>query len=118
MTKVQVISIVTIDGYLQEKDNEQSVWMENDRNGLLFYRKSADYILPEYASLFSLIHEKEIAKTSYTYLAEALSEPQLPLIRRLFTYRLVDEVILYILPSIAKKAFTYMHLRFLFPIGH
>jgi riboflavin biosynthesis pyrimidine reductase len=103
MTKVQVISIVTIDGYLAEKDYGQSAWIQNDRNGLRFWQKLADYILPEDTSFSSLIHEKEIAKTSYTYLAEALSERQLSLIRGLFTYKLVDEIILYVLPSIAGK---------------
>lgn len=98
-----VSSMVTIDGYLPEKDDIQSRWIEDDRNGFPFWRETADYILSEDTSFFSLIHEKEIAKTNYTCLAEVTSDRQLSLIRGLFTYRLVDEVILYILPVVVQK---------------
>jgi hypothetical protein len=94
---------VTLDGYLPEKDYGQSEWIENNRNGFPLWRKSADYMLSENTSLFSLIHEKEIVKAGHIYLAEATGNRKLPLIRGLFTDKPVDEVILYILPLIVQE---------------
>lgn len=103
MAKVQIASAITLDGYLPDRIDPRLSWIENNRNGFPLWRDSSDCILANNISFLSLISEKRDSKTDRTYLAELLCTQQLPLIKGLFAYGLVDEVILYILPVIAEK---------------
>lgn len=99
MAKVQVVSAMTSDGSLPAKDDPFLLWVENDRHGFSRWRDSADRVLEGNISFISLINEQRMPDAGSTYLAELLSESQLPLIKGLLLYGLVDEIILYILPG-------------------
>lgn len=103
MVKVQIASVITLDGYLPERNDSRLSWVENNRNGFPKYRASADNILSGEVSFLTLINQKRDVKTDCVYLAELLTESQLPLIKGLLAYGLVDEIILYAFPVTAGK---------------
>lgn len=103
MAKVQISSAITLDGYLPDKTDPRLSWIENNRKGFPKWRDSADCILSGDVSFLTLINQKRIPCTDCVYLAELLTEQQLPIIKGLLAYGLADEVILYILPIITGK---------------
>lgn len=103
MVKVQIASVITLDGYLPESNDSRLSWVENNRNGFPKYRTTADNILSGEVSFLTLISKKREINTDCVYLAELLTESQLPLIKGLLAYGLADEVILYVLPVTAGK---------------
>ena len=103
MAKVQIASVITLDGYLLERNDPRLTWIENNRNGLFFWRESADIILSGEVSFLSLINQKRVSDTNLTYLAELITEQQLPVIKGLLAYGLVDEVILYVFPETTER---------------
>lgn len=98
MVKVQIASVITLDGYLPEREDSRLLWIENNRKGFPLWRDLADRILAGEVSFLTFINQKRTLDTNYIYLAELQSRQQLPLVKGLFAYGLVDEVILYVLP--------------------
>lgn len=103
MVKVQIASAITLDGYLPERNDSQLSWIENNRKGFPLWRDSADCILVGEFSFLTLINQRRSPDTHCTYMRELQSEQQLPLVKGLFAYGLVDEVILYVLPATIGK---------------
>ena len=103
MVKVQIASVITLDGYLPERNDPRLTWIKNNRHGFQKYRTSADIILSSEISFLSLINQKRVSDTNLTYLAELTTEQQLPVIKGLLAYGLVDEVILYVFPETTER---------------
>lgn len=102
MVKIRITSVITLNGYLPQSDAPQLSWLENNPRGLSFWRKTADRILANEISFLSLINEKRLSFNDSIFLVEITSGKQLPLLKGLFRYGLVDEVILYVTPRDSK----------------
>lgn len=97
MARIQVIMAMTSDGFLPDTDDRLVQWVKTDKKGFPYWRKKcAMTILPH--SLLDLICEKDEEDDTYTYLAEITDTETLELLRGLFLYNLVDEIIIYQLP--------------------
>ena len=88
---------MTLDGFLPESDNESMQWVMDHRKGFAHWRERCDArIFPH--SILDLLGEKDPRDASFTYLAEIRDLESLELLRGLFHYNLVDELIVYLLP--------------------
>ena len=88
---------MTSDGFLPEADDALMQWVRTHRRGFPRWRKEcARRILPH--SLLDLICEKDGKDDTYTYLAEITDAETAELLRGLFLYNLVDEIVIYRLP--------------------
>lgn len=88
---------MTLDGFLPDNDNVSMQWVINHKNGFSRWRERCSaFILPH--SILDLLCEKDRRDNSFTYLAEICDLKSLELLRGLFLYNLVDELIIYLLP--------------------
>lgn len=88
---------MTLDGFLPESDNESMQWVMDHRKGFAHWRERCDArILPH--SILDLLCEKDGKDNTFTYLAEVSDSESLELLRGLFHYNLVDELVIYLLP--------------------
>lgn len=88
---------MTLDGFLPNNDNVSMQWVINHKNGFLHWQeRCSSFILPH--SILDLLCEKGRRDDSFTYLAEIRDLESLELLRGLFLYNLVDELIIYLLP--------------------
>ena len=97
---------MTLDGFLPESDNESMQWVMDHRKGFAHWRERCDArILPH--SILDLLCEKDGKDNTFTYLAEVSDSESLELLRGLFHYNLVDELVIYLLPigELPYKAF-------------
>ena len=98
MAKIQVMIAASIDGFLPVEDDVRLDWLRRDRRGFKrWYRADVCKLYAGYP-LVDLICEKEQADNRTTYLAEISGKEQLELLRGLFLYHIVDEIILYQFP--------------------
>lgn len=97
MSKIQAVTVMTLDGFLPEPDNVLTQWVMNHRKGFVHWRERCNaWILPH--SILDLLCEKDRKNASFTYLAEVHDAESLELLRGLFHYNLVDELIIYLFP--------------------
>ena len=97
MSKIQAVTVMTLDGFLPEPDNVLTQWVMNHRKGFVHWREHCNaWILPH--SILDLLCEKDHKNASFTYLAEVHDTESLELLRGLFHYNLVDEFIVYLFP--------------------
>ena len=102
MPGIQATTAMTLDGFLPETDNVLTQWVMNHRKGFTYWRERCDsLILPH--SILDLLAEKDSKAGSFTYLAEAHDAESLELLRGLFHYNLVEELIVYLFPYSAGK---------------
>ena len=88
---------MTLDGFLPETDNVLTQWVMNHRKGFVHWRVRCNArILPH--SILDLLCEKDSKSASFTYLAEIITPESVELLRGLFLYNLVDELVVYQLP--------------------
>lgn len=88
---------MTLDGFLPETDNVSMQWVMNHRQGFACWRERCDArILPH--SILDLLAEKDNKNESFTYLAEISDSESVELLRGLFHYNIVDELVIYLLP--------------------
>lgn len=72
-------------------------WIKNDRRGFPLWReRCSSFILPH--SILDLLCDKDGKDGSFTYLAEVIEPESVELLRGLFLYNLVDEIVVYLLP--------------------
>lgn len=96
MPKIQAVTAMTLDGFLPDAADMSMRWVMNHRKGFTHWRERCDArILPH--SILDLLCEKDGKGNTFTYLAEIDSE-SLELLRGLFFYNLVDELVIYLLP--------------------
>ena len=97
MARIQVVTAITLDGFLPEPAGAHVSWVRNDRRGFPFWRERCSaLILPH--SILDLLCEKDIRDDSFIYLAEIIEPESVELLRGLFLYDLVDELEAYQLP--------------------
>lgn len=88
---------MTLDGFLPETDNVSMQWVMNHRKGFACWRERCDArIFPH--SILDLLAEKDFKNESFTYLTEVSDLESMELLRGLFHYNLVDELVIYLLP--------------------
>ena len=97
MARIQAVTAMTLDGFLPDNDNVSMQWVINHKNGFPRWRERCSaFILPH--SILDLLCEKDRRDDSFTYLAEIRDLESLELLRGLFHYNRVDELIVYLLP--------------------
>ena len=83
-------------------------WVRNDRRGFPFWRERCSaLILPH--SILDLLCEKDNRDDSFTYLAEIIEQESVKLLRGLFLYDLVDELVVYQLPFSAGQGISVLN---------
>lgn len=88
---------MTLDGFLPDAADMSMRWVMNHRKGFAYWRERCDArILPH--SILDLLCEKDSKDNTFTYLAEVSDSESLELLRGLFLYNLVDELVIYLLP--------------------
>lgn len=100
MAKVRLLAVLTMDGCPAETTSQSKQWLGSDKYGTGALKESATCILNENTSLTHLSSWTENSDDSLTYLIEA-TEKTAGIINGMIRMRLVDEIILYLLPVIA-----------------
>jgi len=95
--KIQVVAVVSSDGNLV-LDDPFDISIESGKFGIENLNKRADLILNKESSLIALLAEKRKASTS-DYFVRTTSLT-FDFVKGLFLYKLVDELILYQIPSV------------------
>lgn len=108
MARIQVVTAITLDGFLPETAGALASWIRNDRRGLPLWRERCSaFILPH--SILDLLCEKDSRDDSFTYLAEIIEPESVELLRGLFLYNLVDELVVYQLPFSAGQGISVLN---------
>lgn len=97
MAKLQLLAIITLDGYLFDKAVSSPLWDTPDKYGLTRIRDRATQTLGPDVSFISLIQWKK--EYEGIYLIEAVPDT-ISVIGSMFRYWLVDEIILFVIPYI------------------
>jgi hypothetical protein len=95
--KIQIVATISTDGYLLKRENKTKRQISLGKYGFNALQKRADLTLHKESSLIALLEEKRQSSDT-NYLVEATPET-LDLIKGLFLYQLVEEMILYMLPD-------------------
>lgn len=95
MAKVQIITAMTLDGFLPGEDEELFKWVKTDKRGFPFWHRRSTFMLPVGYPMLDLICEKDV---SCIYTAEVSDKESLELLHSLSIYHLIDEIVVYILP--------------------
>ena len=108
MARIQVVTAMTLDGFLPEPAGTLVSWVRNDRRGFPFWRERCSaLILPH--SILDLLCDKDNRGDSFTYLAEIINSESVELLRGLFLYDLVDELVVYQLPFSAGQGIPVLN---------
>jgi len=94
--KIQIVATISTDGYLLKREDKTKSQISLGKYGFNALQKRADLTLHKESSLIALLEEKRQSSDT-NYLVEATPET-FELIKGLFLYRLVDELILYMIP--------------------
>ena len=104
MAKIQIIAAMTMDGFLPKADEILMQWVMNDAKGFPYWHEQSVYRLMPHYPLLDLLAEKHSDKNqSDTYIAEISDKDSIEFLRGLSRYNLIDEMVVYILPTIAGK---------------
>ena len=104
MAKIQIITAVTMDGFLPKADENLMQWVLNDSKGFPYWHERSIYRLVPNYPLLDLLAERDSDKNrSDIYIAEISDKDSIELLRGLSRYNLIDEMVVYILPTIAGK---------------
>ena len=109
MAKVQIITAMTLDGFLPGEDEELFRWVKTDKHGFPVWHERSTFMLPVGYPMLDLICEKDEKDASCIYTAEISDEKGLELLHGLSIYHLIDEIIIYILPLTAGKGTDCLH---------
>ena len=104
MAKIQIITAVTMDGFLPTADENLMQWVMNDAKGFPYWHEHSIYRLMPHYPLLDLLAEKHSDNNkSDTYIAEISDKDGIEFLRGLSRYNLIDEMVVYVLPIIAGK---------------
>lgn len=106
MATIQVITAVTLDGYLPDRDEKLLQWVRTDRQGFPFWHERSTFALFPGYPMLDLICEKDEKDGSFIYTAEISGRENIGLLHGLTIYHLIDEVVIYILPLTYGKGFA------------
>lgn len=97
MAKLQLLAFITLDGYLFNKAAASPLWNRPDKYGIIKIRNRATQILDADVSFISLTQWKK--EYEGIFLIEAAPDT-ISTIGSMFRYRLVDEIVLFVIPCI------------------
>lgn len=100
MAKVRLLAVLTMDGCPAETTSLCGQWLGSDKYGIGALKEAATCVLTEDTSLTLLSSRMENTGDSLNYLIEA-TEKTAGIINGMIRMRLVDEIILYMVPVIA-----------------
>ena len=100
MAKVRLLAVLTMDGCPAETTGLSGRWLGSDQYGIGALKEAATCVLTEDTSLTLLSSRMENTGDSLNYLIEA-TEKTAGIINGMIRMRLVDEIILYMVPVIA-----------------
>lgn len=103
MAKVRIIMAMTLDGFLPEENDKQMQWIKTDKKGFPHWKKECTYPLFSDYPLLDLVCSKDRTDDSFIYYTEITDNESVELLRGLFLYHIVDEMILYLIPITAGK---------------
>ena len=106
--KIQIVATISTDGYLLKRENKTKKQISLGKYGFNALLKRVDLTLHKESSLIALLEEKRQSSDT-NYLVEATPET-LDLIKGLFLYQLVEEMILYMLPDQKKNGIRLFDL--------
>jgi hypothetical protein len=106
--KIQIAATISTNGYLLKRENKTKNQISLGKYGFNTLQKRADLMLHKESSLIALLEEKRQSSDT-NYLVEATPET-LDLIKGLFLYQLVEELILYMLPDQKKNGIKLFDL--------
>ena len=109
MAKVQIVTAMTLDGFLPGEDEELFRWVKTDKHGFPVWHERSTFMLPVGYPMLDLISEKDEKNASCVYTAEISDTKGLELLHGLSIYHLIDEIIIYILPLTAGKGTDCLH---------
>ena len=98
MAIVQIITAMTLDGFLPYEDEELFKWVKTDKRGFPVWHDRGTFMLPVGYPMLDLICEKDGKDASCVYTAEISDKKSLELLHRLSIYHLIDEIVVYVLP--------------------
>lgn len=99
---------MTLDGFLPEDNEKLMQWVKTDKRGFPRWKEECTYpLFPDYP-LLDLVCAKDKTDESFIYHAEINDKESLELLRGLFLYHIVDEIILYLLPITVNKGIHIM----------
>lgn len=99
---------MTLDGYLPEDNENLMQWVKTDKKGFSLWKEEDVYpLFPNYP-LLDLVCNKDKADDSFIYHAEISDKNSVGLLRGLFLYHIVDEMIVYLLPITTGKGMHIM----------
>lgn len=108
MAKVRIVMTITLDGFLPEDNENLMQWVKTDKKGFPRWKEECTYpLFPDYP-LLDLVCHKDKADESLIYHAEISDKESVELLRGLFLYHVVDEMIVYLLPTTAGKGIHIM----------
>ena len=104
MAKIQIITAVTMDGFLPKADKNLMQWVMNDAKGFPYWHEHSIYRLMPHYPLLDLLAESHSDKNkSDIYIAEISDTQSIELLRGLSRYNLIDEMVVYLLPIVLGK---------------
>lgn len=98
MAKVRIVIAMTLDGCLPIKEDKRLEWLKTDRRGFRRWNESCDRRLSNDEPFVDFLCMKDRPDNHATYLAEIYDAGHLHLLRGLFLYHAVDEIVFYLLP--------------------
>ena len=101
MAKIQIITALTLDGYLPAEGGKWMEWFRHDREGLPLWLDRCMFTLFPGYPLIDLMCELESMGESCTYVAEVTEQGHVALLRGLLLYGMVDELVVYLLPQLS-----------------
>lgn len=101
MAKIQAVIAMTLDGSVPSAGEPLMGWLKSDRNGFPYWRERCTRRLYPGYPLIDLICEKDSATdASAVFLAEICDAESSELLRGLSLYRLIDELVIFLIPSV------------------
>lgn len=108
MAKIQIVLAMTLDGFLPGESEKLMQWVRNDKRGFPRWKEESTYPLSPDYPLLDLVCTKDSTDESFIYYAEITDKDSVELLRGLFLYHIVDEIVLYLLPITANKGIHVM----------
>ena len=108
MAKVRIVMAITLDGFLPEDSENLMQWVKTDKKGFSRWKEECAYPLFPGYPLLDLVCNKDRTDDSFIYHAEISDKDSAELLRGLFLYHIVDEIIVYLLPVTTGKGIHIM----------
>ena len=104
MARIQIVTAMTIDGFLPETDSQFMQWVKTDSKGFSYWHEQSVYRLPPHYPLLDLLAEQHSNNNKNdVYIAEISDQESIEFVLGLSRYRLIDELVIYILPVVVGK---------------